>query len=83
MKYPLQLGCTAARHCMIGIDAVVNARAGLQHLNDLSLDDIELRRNGYAIKNRLQRRVRMYRVSSKFFRRHLDRIAHLLSRYDD
>jgi len=83
MKYPLHIGCTAERHRRIGIDVVVNARAGLQRLNDLTLDEIELERDGRAIKDRVQRRIRMYQVSSKFFRRHRNRIAHLLSSYDD
>lgn len=82
-KYPLDLGCTAARHRRLGIDVVVNARAGMQHLNDVTLDEIELERDGRAIKDRVQRRIRMYQVHSRFFRRNIHRISHLLSRYDD
>lgn len=81
--YPLYIGCTTARHKTIGIDAVVNARAGEQWRNDLTLDEIELRRDGRAIKDRLQKRVRFYQVNSKFFRRHINRISHLLTHYDD
>lgn len=79
--YPLQLGCTAARHRRLGIDVVINARAGLQHLNDVALDEIELERDGRAIKDRVQRRVRMYQVCSRFFRRprNYARIAHLIA----
>lgn len=83
--YPLQLGCTAARHHRLGIDVVVNARAGLQHLNDVTLDEIELERDGRALKDRVQRRIRMYQVCSRFFRRprNYARIAHLIATRDD
>ncbi len=83
MKYPLNIGCTLARHQAIGIHAVVNARAGLQHLNDLTMEDIELRRDAQRIRDRIVNRVRMYQTCSRFFRRHQDRIAHLLSRFED
>ena len=83
MNYPLNLGCTIARHQRLGIIAVINARAGRQDLNDQSLDDIELERDARKIKDRLLNRVRFYQVNSKFFRRHINRIAHLISRYDD
>lgn len=39
---PLVLGCTIGRHYQIGIHAAVNARAGLQYLNDYSMQDAEL-----------------------------------------
>lgn len=82
-KYPLHIGCTVERHRQIGINAVVNARAGLQHLNDLSQEDIELRRDAQRIRDRVERRVRMYQVCSRFFRRNRDRIEHLMDRYED
>lgn len=83
MTYPLNMGCTIHRHLVIGIDAVINARAGLQHLNDLTQDEIELRRDAQRIRDRVEKRVRMYQVCSRFFSKHQKRIAHLLSRYDD
>ena len=52
-------------------------------MNDQSLDDIELERDARKIKDRLANRIRFYQVNSKFFRRHINRIAHLISRYDD
>lgn len=83
MKYPLYIGCTKARHERLGIVAVINARGGLQHLNDLTQDDIELQRDAQAIKAGLSDRVRFYSVHSKFFRRHVGRIAHLMSSYHE
>jgi len=83
MKYPLQIGCTIVRHEQIGIDVVVNARAGEQWRNDLTLDEIELQRDGRAIKAWLSQRIRFYQVHSKFFRKHRMKINHLLSFYDD
>ena len=80
--YPLNIGCTVARHNAIGVDAVINARAGLQALNDLTQEDIDLRRDAQRIRDRLERRVRLYQVNSRFFRRHQNRIAHLISRYE-
>jgi hypothetical protein len=79
----LNMGCTRARHAQIGIDAVVNARGGLQHLNDREQDEIELYRDAAAIRNRQKNRVRFYQVYSRFFRRHRSKIEHLISRYDD
>lgn len=83
MNYPLDIGCTAARHEQIGINAVVNARAGLQHLNRQTIEDVELMRDAMKIKNRLENRVRFYQVNSRFWRRHQKRIAHLISDYND
>jgi hypothetical protein len=83
VTYPLRLGCTKARHDALGIHAVINARAGLQQLNDLTLDDIELYRDGQGIKDYQQRRIRWYGPHSKFFRRHRARIEHLIARCDD
>ena len=34
---PLAIGCTAMRHKVIGIHAVVNARGGLQRLNQQTM----------------------------------------------
>lgn len=83
MQYPINIGCTADRHRTIGVDAVVNARAGEQWRNDLTQDEIELRRDGTAIKDHLTKRIRFYQVHSKFFRKHHGRIEHLLAHYDD
>lgn len=83
MTYPIRLGCTRGRHDQIGIHAVVNARAGRQDLNDLTQEDIELQRDGRAIKRRIAERVRWYGPHSRFFRRHRARIEHLIARHDD
>lgn len=83
MIYPLAIGCTAMRHKAIGIHAVVNARGGLQCLNQQTMEDIALMRDGLRIRARLERRVRFYQFESRFFRRHIGRVGHLLSRPDD
>lgn len=83
ITYPLDIGCTAARHAKLGVHATINARAGLQHLNDQSLDEIEMHRDARAIKAYITRRVRFYQVCSRFFRRHQARIQHLIASYDD
>lgn len=82
-RYPLNLGCTAARHKELGIIAVINARAGLQHLNDQTIEDIELMRDARAIRDRINSRVRFYQFNSKFCRRHIAKLSHLLARHDD
>lgn len=83
MHYPLNLGCTAWKHFRLGIHAVVNARAGEQWRNHETIEEIELQRDARAIKTRLQSRVRFYQFNSKFFRRKMSRVEHLLSRHDD
>jgi hypothetical protein len=83
MKTKLILGCTQFRHEQLGIHAVVNARAGMQVLNHLSLDDIELRRDANKIRDYLNRRIRFYQFNSKFFRKHKAKLQHLLSSYND
>ena len=75
----LDLGCTLARHQQIGIDAVVNARAGIKHLNSISLEDIELRRDVWKIRDHAEKRIAIHQFNSKFARRHMDRLAHLIS----
>lgn len=77
MKTKLYLGCTALRHAEIGIDAVVNARGGELWRNDMTIEDKELLRDGRKIKDRVQSRVILRQVNSKFFRRNKSRIAHL------
>jgi hypothetical protein len=82
MTYPLDLGCTAMRHRQIGIHAVVNARAGQQHLND---EDVELMRDAMHIRDYSERGIRFYQLHSRFFRRTRNRrrIEHLISSYTD
>lgn len=79
ITYPLNIGCTIARHRRLGVHATINARAGLQHLNSPTDEEIEQKRDGRAIKNRIAFRIAVHQVCSKFFRRHRHRIAHLIS----
>ncbi len=83
MRYPLYLGCTLARHRLLGIDAVINARAGQQHLNAVSREETECTRDAQAIRDCVDHRVRWYGPNSKFFRRHRKRIKHLISDRED
>jgi hypothetical protein len=78
MKKILNLGCTAFRHKQIGIHAVINARAGRQDLNDLTTEDIEMRRDARKILDRVNNRVRFYQFNSKHFRK-AAQLQHLLS----
>lgn len=78
----IDLGCTVARHREIGINAVVNARGGLQHLNDLTSEEIEMRRDANKIHDKRLHRVRFYQFNSRFFRK-AKAVQHLLDRYDD
>lgn len=82
MKH-LELGCTAHRHSLLGINAVVNARAGRQDLNDETIEDVELKRDARKINARLEDRVRFYQFNSRFCRRNRARLAHLLSDPND
>lgn len=77
-KY-LYLGCTLARHKQIGIDAVINARGGLQHLNDRSIEEIKLMRDGIKIKQKKEFRVAIHQFNSKFCRRNQSKLNHLIS----
>lgn len=83
MSRQLYLGCTKARHARLGVDAVVNARGGLQCLNGLEEDDIDLHRDAQAIRDKKERRIRWYGPQSKFFRRNRARISHLIDSRDD
>lgn len=78
----IDIGCTAARHKQIGIHAVINARGGMQHLNDLSLNDIEMQRDARKIRDKVNSRVRFYQFNSKHFRK-AHQVQHLLSSYND
>ena len=83
MNYPIYLGCTRWKHEKIGINAVVNARAGQQILNDDTHEDTRLMRDALAIHAKLSHRIRWYGPQSAFFRRHRTRIEHLIDRYDN
>lgn len=78
IKHPLYSGCTASRFAAIGVDAKINARAGKPELNDLDQEAIELQRDARAICARIEGRVRWYGPSSKFFRRNIGRVRHLV-----
>lgn len=78
----LNLGCTIARHKQLGIHAVINARGGNQHLNNLSINDIELRRDARNIQNKIDNRVRFYQFNSKHFRK-AQQVQKYLSSYND
>lgn len=83
-RKPLLLGCTAARHAELGIDAVVNARGGRGHeLNNETHEEIEARRDANRIRDRLTRRVRVYQFCSRAFRRAPADIQAMLSSYSD
>ena len=75
----LVIGCTVERHRQIGIHAVVNARGGNQHLNDQSMEDIELMRDARNLEAWRTGRVRFYGFNSRFCRKHIGRLAHTLS----
>lgn len=79
-NYPIRLGCTWARHQRIGIDVVVNARGGLQHLNDDSIEEIELRRDAQKIRDWFSGRVTIHQFNSRYLRsRNIERVKHLLA----
>jgi len=82
-RYPLRLGCTLIRHRMIGIHAVVNARAGQQHLNDQGIEEIEMWRDARAIRRRVSDRIVLHGFTSRFFRRHNARFAHLITEREE
>jgi hypothetical protein len=82
MIYPLYIGCTKARHKELGIHAVVNARGGMQHLNDHPLDtpqEMEMWRDAWKVIERRHLRVAIHQFNSRWFRR---RLAHLITPYD-
>lgn len=83
MSARLYLGCTYARHQRLGVNAVVNARAGLQHLNDLTIEEIEMQRDACKIRDWQTARVRIHQFNSRCFRRHSARLAHLISSHQD
>ncbi len=72
----LRLPEIPATLCALDIE---HARAGRQDLNDLTLDEHEMRRDARAIRDRTERRVRFYQFGSRFFRRHRERLTHLLA----
>lgn len=83
MKYPINIGCTLYRHQMLGVNATVNARGGMQQLNDLTQEDIELQRDARKIRDCKTSRICFYQFSSRFCRKHQNRLQHLLSSYED
>lgn len=83
MITPLYIGCTAARHAAIGVDAVINARAGRQDLNDLTQQDIEMRRDAAGVRGYLEHRIRWYGPNSRTLRRQRHRLEHLIAHHDD
>lgn len=82
-KYPIYLGCTAARHKRIGIDAVINARGAQQWRNDDTQEEIEMRRDSRKIADHKRDRVRFYQFNSRHFQKRLPQLQHLLSSSED
>lgn len=82
MRKKLNIGCTAERHKQIGIHAVINARGGNQHLNDLTQEDIEMKRDARKVSDKLNNRVRFYQFNSKHFRK-AETLKHLLNDYNE
>jgi hypothetical protein len=81
-RKPLLLGCTAARHAELGIDAVVNARGGRGHdLNNPTHQEIEAQRDANRVRDRITHRVRVYQYCSRSFRRAPADVQALLSDY--
>lgn len=74
----LYLGCTLFRARCLGVEAIVNARGGRQDLNDLTQEDIELRRDAQKILDHREHSVIIRQFNSKFLRRNRARVAHLL-----
>jgi len=83
MRYPVSIGCTSFRHRQIGVNAVVNARAGRQDLNEISLEDTELMRDARKIRDWVERRVVCRQFNSRFMRRNRHRVRHILWDNDD
>ena len=85
--YPIQrqlvLGCTAARHHSIGIDAVINARGGEQWRNDFTDDDRALANDARHLRAHQQQGLMVFNVYARFFRRHKSSIQHMLTSYED
>lgn len=80
----LNVQCTVARHLELGIDAVINARAGAAYgywANNLSQEDVEMRRDANKVLD-IQRRVRVYQFNSRAFRRRPELCALLADRDD-
>lgn len=78
----LYLGCTLEQHQRIGIDAVVNARGGQQWRNSDTIEEDEMARDAWKVRDRLQRRVRIYQFNSRHFKRRPE-LRSLLSNYGD
>jgi hypothetical protein len=65
------------QHRQIGfIDAIVNARGGNQHLNNLDdIEQIEMRRDAAKVRDWQEKRITIRQFNSKTFRR--SRLAYL------
>lgn len=50
----------------------------MQHLNEMTAEDIELRRDAEAIRSHKERRIIVRQFSSKFCRRSISRLGHIL-----
>lgn len=69
---PLRLGLTKQQHASMRhpIDAIVNARGGLHHLNDFDVqEEIEMQRDANKVRDYLSRRVTIHQFNSRHFRR--------------
>jgi len=82
-RQSLYLGCTRYRHAQIGVNAIINARAGRQDLNDVTQEDTELMRDAIKIREKIARRVAIHQFNSRFLRRNRHRVEHLLSDWND
>lgn len=78
----LNLQCTVKRHEQIGVHAVINAAAGMAHVNQPSDEDWRMIRDQRSIQDRLIRRVRFYQFESKACRKRPE-LQKLISRHDD
>ena len=51
IKRGMYVGCTLARHKALGVHVAINAHSNELWRNDLTLDEIEMYRDGNAIKD--------------------------------
>lgn len=80
----LNLGCTVYTHKRLGIHAVINARGGQQWRNDQDrIEEIEMRRDARALRERIENRVSVYQFGSRCFRRRLELARFLSGRNED
>ena len=84
MQKRLYVGCTAARHAELGIHAIINARGGMQYLNDHPIDtrnqqEMEMWRDAWKVIAYREQRVIIHQFGSRWFRR---RLSHLIKPMD-